>query len=206
MARVLRWPDNMANSNNDEPRQQGLLGWLKTLFSSQANTPDKGLIGEWKVAKALDHHLDERWTVVNNLKISLPTGKTQIDHLLFGPKSIYCIETKNWHSASCNAKGEWFRFQGQLWLPQDNPVEQNQRKVEQIRKLLQQQDINIKVENIIVFANPGKFDFHQAQWPQEAKVFGLPGLLTYLKQMGVAATGLAEDVQPSPEKILTFIR
>ncbi|AQS58851.1 nuclease-related domain-containing protein [Desulforamulus ferrireducens] len=206
MARVLRWPGKMPVDNHDEPRQQGLLGWLKTLFSSKAKTPDKGLAGEWKVAKALADYLDDRWTVANNLKISLSTGKAQIDHLLFGPEAIYCIETKNWHSASCNAKEEWFRLQGRLWIPQDSPVEQNKRKVEQLRKLLQQQDINIKVENIIVFANPGKFDFHQAKWPREAQVFGLPGLITYLKQMGDAETGWAENKQPSPETILALIR
>ena len=211
MARVLRWPGKLPDTNNTtKPKKKGFFGWLARLFlpNNPTNETDKGLSGEWKVATALERYLDDRWTVANNVKIPLATGKSQIDHLLFGFQVIYCIETKSWNTAACNEKGEWFRFQGRMWIPQESPVEQNQRKVEQLSILLRKQGITTQIQNVIVFANPGKFDFGNASLPQNTKVFGLPGFIEYLNQLHRQETTYTHRTgqSPDPERILSLIR
>ncbi len=211
MAKILRWPGKLPDTNNTtKPKKKGLVGWLASFLlpNSPTGEMDKGLAGEWKVATALERYLDDRWTVANNVKISLATGKAQIDHLLFGFQVIYCIETKNWNTAACNEKGEWFRFQGRMWLPQESPVEQNQRKVEQLSNLLGKQGITIPIQNVIVFANPGKFDFANASLPPNTRIFGLPGFIEYLNQLPPHETTYTHRAGQSPDlaSILTLIR
>ncbi len=211
MAKVLRWPGKLPDPNNTtKPQKKGLVGWLASLFlpNSPTGEVDKGLTGEWQVATALERYLDDRWTVANNVKISLATGKSQIDHLLFGGPVIYCIETKNWNTAACNERGEWFRFQGRMWVPQASPVEQNQRKVEQLINLLEKQGMTTPIQNVIVFANPGKFDFANASLPPQTRIFGLPGLIEYLIQLPLHETTYTQRAGQSldPASILTLIR
>lgn len=185
MARVLRWPGKMPRPNIKDKPRGGLLGFLASLFSidQEVKVLDKGLSGEYKVARELANSLGEQWTIINDLKLNLAGRKTQIDHLLFGPPGIFCVETKNWNTAACNDKGEWFRFKGRMWVPQSSPVEQNQAKLEVLAAIFREVDPKVEIQGVVVFPNPGKFDFSNARLPDHTKVFGLPGLIGYLRQL-----------------------
>lgn len=165
----------------EKPAGTGFLGWLANIFSVDENPVDKGLSGEWKVARELADQLHDRWAVINDLKITLNGKKAQIDHLLLGPWGVFCIETKNWNNAACNSQGQWFRFNRGMWVPQNSPVEQNQAKTTGLTQLLRQINATVKVQTVILFANTGKFDFAQARLPEHTMVFGLPGFIQYLR-------------------------
>ncbi|AEG60850.1 nuclease-related domain-containing protein [Desulforamulus ruminis] len=178
MATVLKWPGKEKSKAGKPPSRSGVLGFFLGLFDP-VEPMGKGLAGEIKVARQLSRDLGDAWIIINDFKIITAGGRTQIDHLVLGPPGIFCLETKNWQTAACNDQGHWFRWQRGGWLPQKSPVEQNQGKIKRLEEMLKPVDAGVKVQGIIVFANPGKFDFSLARLPDDTKVFGLPGLLQW---------------------------
>ena len=179
MAKVLRWPAGQIQ----EEKAQGIFYLLKEIFSGpHKNAFDKGASGEWKVARELAASLNDNWIIMNDVKIKALQNNTQIDHLVFGPSGVFCLETKNWNTAACDQRGDWFRYQSKMWVPQRSPVEQHLAKVETLNNWFQGLVPDLRVHGIIVFANPGKFEFSQARLPDGFKVMGLPGLIEYLKR------------------------
>ncbi len=56
-------------------------------------TAEAGIKGEKAVTEAL-RELDDSYFLINNLV--LPNKRGNIDHVVFGPNGVFCIETKNW--------------------------------------------------------------------------------------------------------------
>lgn len=192
VARVLRWPGNL-DLSNDNITKSGLLARLEKLIfgSGQTNYP-KGLSGEIKVARQVARELGDQWVLINDITIKVAGGKTQIDHLLFGPPGIFCLETKNWHTASCNEQGDWFRFDRGMWVPQKSPEIQTRAKVGALAQMFRQANLAYELQGIIVFANSGKLHFAERKQVTEIKAFGLPGLISYLQRLEEKAPSYAD--------------
>ena len=107
-----------------------------------------GSQGEQIVAIILSK-LSDDWYVFNDIYVN----GAQIDHLLIGPKGIFCIETKTWSSCFINSKGEWFVWSklNNSWVPAHiNPAQQNWGHIKALKKLLG----NIFINSIVVIAHP----------------------------------------------------
>ncbi|MEG6520354.1 nuclease-related domain-containing protein [Desulfotomaculum sp. 1211_IL3151] len=218
MAKVLRWSGNIDLSNESITKESitkesitkesitkgGLLAWLgKLVFSPEKLNYPKGLSGEVKVAQQLARELGDHWVLLNDINIKAAGGKTQIDHLLFGPHGIFCLETKNWNTASCNEQGDWFRLERGMWVPQKSPVEQTRAKLAALSKMFSQANLPHELQGIIVFANPGKFKFAESKQVNEIKPIGLPGLIGYLQQLEEQAPIYSD---PDIEKFLRLFK
>lgn len=185
MAKVLKWPQQVKPVPKTEAEikpRSGILGFILNLFNSRDENirGDKGLAGEVKVANELGTKLSERWVIINDYKLSLGNTRTQIDHLVIGPPGLFSLETKNWNSAACDEQGQWYRYHNRMWVPQKSPVEQNQVKIKEFTAVCSKIVPGLQVQGIIVFANPGKFDFTKAKITGNTKVIGIYGLVEYL--------------------------
>lgn len=107
-----------------------------------------GIFGEKLVADTLAKLSDE-WYVFNDVIIN----DAQIDHVLIGPKGIFCIETKTWASCAITPDGRWWKWNkgDRMWHPAHvNPAEQNWFHVKALKKLFQ----DAYIHSIIVLAHP----------------------------------------------------
>ena len=67
-------------------------------FEKDASPYWRGKVGEMTIAARLNVLLDERFNLINNLRIPNPksrTGHTEIDLVCVGPYSVFIIEVKN---------------------------------------------------------------------------------------------------------------
>lgn len=108
----------------------------------------KGHEGEMLVAKSLDN-LPEEFYIVNDIVIN----GAQIDHIVIGPSGVFCLETKNWSNAGCDAGGNWHRLEKGQWIPTcDSPSKQNATHVAVLKKYLDSHSIHVDVFSVIVLA------------------------------------------------------
>lgn len=131
--------------------------------------------GEVKVAEVLDR-LPQGWFIINDITIR----GSQIDHLAIGPGGLFCIETKHWNNARCDACGNWYRKEKGLWVPRkENPCRQNMTHVLVLKTFLRKYfGIDLIVESVIVLSNTsGIFDIHSPVVPPgKTRICWLPQL------------------------------
>ncbi len=72
-----------------------------------------GRKGEEKTVKALQRHLDGRWTLFRN--VVLPGSQADIDAVLVGPRGVYVLEIKSYRERFRNRGEEWMRGYGPDW-------------------------------------------------------------------------------------------
>lgn len=109
---------------------------------------EAGVFGEKLVAGILSK-LNDKWYVFNDIVVN----DAQIDHVLVGPKGIFCIETKTWASCAVTPDGKWWEWdrRDRMWHPAHiNPAEQNWFHIKALKKLLGDSFIH----SIIVLAHP----------------------------------------------------
>ncbi len=84
----------------------------------------QGLDGEEATAKALQQHLDNRWTFFRN--IVLPGNRSDIDGVLVGPAGVFVLEIKSYSGRFRNRGDQWWwrRYQPGWQRLSGNPLRQ----------------------------------------------------------------------------------
>lgn len=115
-----------------------------------------GSAGEMEVAHMLNT-LPEGWYIINDFIVN----ENQIDHLVLGPRGVFCIETKNWNTAATDRYGNWYRYRHRKWhLLEENPAKQNMSHIFALKKFIQEKcNIRLHIGSIVVLSNPkGAFE------------------------------------------------
>ena len=83
------------------------------------------------------------WAIIHDLKIENNGFNAQIDHLLINQFfDIYLFESKNYtYSLKITADGEFLVFDGQHYQSVESPLEENQKRIQVLRKVLTENNI-----------------------------------------------------------------
>ncbi len=137
-----------------------LLGVCAWRLWNQAQVLKSGLAGESKAAKALAG-LPQNYTVLCNVKLLVGAQRGEADAVVVGPNGVSVVEVKN-HAGSLLGEAN-----AQTWrqtrpvkggrplektLP--NPLLQNQRQVQLVRRILGGEGLNCSVVGFVYFTNP----------------------------------------------------
>ena len=136
----------------DRDSQQGAIEQLKGLLSLNLSPQKKFLIErELKIlnpsedgGKNASHFINFycadslNWAVIHDLKIENNGLATQIDHLLINQfLDIYLLESKNYpYSLKITANGEFLVFDGCRYQSVESPLEENEKRIRVLRKVL----------------------------------------------------------------------
>lgn len=129
-----------------------ILFWPRLLKRSKPYL--KGKLGEFAVQTHAKLHLDERYTVLNN--VTLPDdqgGTTQIDHIILSPFGLFVVETKNYTGWIFG--GEYQKMWTQKIYKQSfrfqNPLHQNYKHVKVLQSILQDIVDSDYIHSAVVF-------------------------------------------------------
>ena len=115
------------------------------------NLQRKGKIGEIFVAEILGHDIDGEYYVFNNYKQR--DRISQIDHIVVNRHGVFVFETKNYSARIAGGEEDdnWTLYynNGNSRLVQ-NPIIQNQKHVEKIRRILPK---NTPIFNYVILIN-----------------------------------------------------
>ena len=83
------------------------------------------------------------WAIIHDLKIQDNGSSTQIDHILINQFfDIYLVESKNYtYSLKITADGEFLVFDGRKFQSVESPIEENQKRIQALRKTLAENKI-----------------------------------------------------------------
>lgn len=123
----------------------------------------KGYIGELRVNEHLALYKDIL-TNVPNVRLEAENTSVEADNIVVTDKGIFCIETKNYGSASetlsISRDGQWKRFKGENEIPIKNIADQHNRHIGIMQRLINDElkklGFNIpyiKFESLYVIAN-----------------------------------------------------
>ena len=105
----------------------------------------KGLRGEKDSAYYIDFYFGDskNWAIIHDLRIEHKNLVAQIDHLLINRfLDFYILETKNYtHGIKINDRGEFLVWTGKQYTPIESPIEQNQRHIEVMKRVLETEPI-----------------------------------------------------------------
>ncbi|KUP05410.1 hypothetical protein Q73_13370 [Bacillus coahuilensis m2-6] len=119
-----------------------------------------GEAGENKVSQAIETQLPNHFLLLNDLVIPNGVQGTQIDHVLIGQDTIYCIETKDITGKFYPHKDGW------LWYPANskgtvhkktvvkNPQHQSIYHANQLKKLLEKHGCYVEIKPVVILTNP----------------------------------------------------
>ncbi len=106
------------------------------------------------------------------------TGLTQIDHLVLGADAVIVLETKNYAGRITGDPRamEWWQLlrDGSVCTPFQNPLRQNFRHREAVRRLIEQAGLEVPVRSYVVSA--GTAEFVPELEPLVVGLTRLPGL------------------------------
>lgn len=140
-----------------------------------------GIRGEGDVARVLSELLDDDYTLFNDIRVRSGFSAAQIDHLVVSRKGLFVIETKNWRGriVGDGKARKWlqYRGEGQPARSLDNPILQNRRHVDILKRFLGAGGVpSVPIIPLLVFtgrdttleiANPEV----RLMWPREAAEF-----------------------------------
>jgi hypothetical protein len=84
------------------------------------------------------------WAIIHDLKIENNGSSIQIDHILINQFfDIYLLESKNYtDSLKITTEGEFLVFDGYKYQSVESPIEENQKRIQTLRKVLAENKIN----------------------------------------------------------------
>ena len=137
-----------------------------TLIERELRTMRAGIKGERESTQLLDFHLKDatRMAVLHDLRLDLGDGDVaQIDHLLIHrTRRFYVLETKHFsRNVKITDEGEFFRWNNfrKNWDGTPSPLEQNERHVQVLRKVLGTLDLgNCPIESWVLVAPTARVD------------------------------------------------
>jgi hypothetical protein len=119
--------------------------WMK-LYENYKTTRNvsAGRRGELHISDKFEKGLDDDHYIINDIDLRFGRIKSQIDHMIIGPKGIFVIETKSWAGHLCGNETDntWkqtkFDKQGkEIKIDLKNPIVQNKQHMETVELLLQ---------------------------------------------------------------------
>jgi tetratricopeptide (TPR) repeat protein len=121
-------------------------------FYKQASFANAGKRGEIMVTNTLKE-LDDSHYLINDIKLHSKAGN--IDHVLFSPKGIFAIETKNW-TGTIRCKGDdWGRKIGNRYEEEKSVSNQARKNAKDLYTYIYNRtQKKVFVSPICVFANP----------------------------------------------------
>lgn len=136
----------------DRDDRNGAIEQLKDLLALDLSPRKKFLIErELKIISPCDdggknvaHFIDfycadsRNWAVIHDLKIEDNGFSTQIDHILINRFfDIYLVESKNYtYDLKITANGEFFVFDGRKYQAANSPIDENQKRIQVLSKVL----------------------------------------------------------------------
>lgn len=186
MAHTITWPkrlnsqtkklENKTKTRRSSPPRKGPIGnviavagaiaaVIRAALGSQSDRENQGLrkgaAGEEAVAKELDK-LPDGWFVVNDVRV----GESQIDHIVLGPKGIFCIETKHSGTVRIDKGGNFYRLEKKMWVPTNSPAVQNMRHIKSLKKFLSREfDFHPTIKSVVVYVGQGRFELEALTVP-----------------------------------------
>lgn len=127
--------------------------------------PDKGTIGEQKVAKVLFELDTDYYVVFNNLLFDVNGSTVQIDHVVVSIYGIFVIETKNYKGVISGAEDDedWqYSIYGNKYTFR-NPILQNQAHIGAIKYVLKKSELPILP--IVAFVGDCTFNLSVRNYP-----------------------------------------
>lgn len=122
------------------------LVWLKSPIG-------KGYIGELKVRIKLGRTKEGKQYIINNYMLEYEGKSSQIDHIIIKPNGVFVIETKNYSGLIFGNENQlnWTQVlaYGKVKHKLYNPLKQNATHIYRLKKILDDDSINI--ESIVVF-------------------------------------------------------
>lgn len=177
MAHTITWPRKMNSQANKQKEQEArrtragkgpvgraitaacaLAAAIGTALGMRGGEGEsgrrKGAAGEEAVAHELDK-LPDGWFVVNDVRV----GGSQIDHIVLGPKGVFCIETKHSGTVRIDKGGNFYRIEKRMWVPANSPAVQNMRHIKGLKEFLGQQfDFHPAIKSVVVYVGQGRFE------------------------------------------------
>ncbi len=135
------------NRDSDEKNLQGLLNCpisvkQRFLIEREIRCIASGYRGEECPAYYIDFRYKDspNWAVIHDLRLEYRGFVAGIDHVLINRfLDIYVLESKNY---SCGIKispeGEFLIRNGKAFVPIESPIEQNQRHIDLLQRVIQQ--------------------------------------------------------------------
>ena len=118
----------------------------------------KGLVGEFAVNMMARLLLNKKeYRLIKNVTLPTEDGTTQIDHVIVSVYGVFVVETKNmkgWIFGGEHQK-TWTRKIYKHTQKFQNPLRQNHKHVQTLKKLLELQDD--QVHSLVVFVGGNKF-------------------------------------------------
>lgn len=149
------------NYLDDKSGGDGLKGSIIRLFSKDARNCNKGRRGEDVIVNVLQR-LDDSHYLIND--VTLPSSRSNIDHVLLTPNGIFAIETKHWEGEIICHGDEWHRrYRKGLFSAKDfdagSPSRQVKMNAINLSRLIESRlfhnTFRIWVEGLVVFTNSG---------------------------------------------------
>lgn len=141
-------------------RKSHKLQWLEELnyrgelTKEEANVYQRltsGYKGEVNFDKFCSLLLDQPFPVIDDVTLSYQENILQMDKIIINGRTIILIDIKNYQGQYTYVNNTWYT---QYKLLTHNIYEQLRRAVRIIKRLLNDFQINMKVEGILVFINP----------------------------------------------------
>ncbi len=118
---------------------------VKVRAKKELRALKRGWQGERDAAYFINFYFGDsrNWAIIHDLRIEYSGLTAQIDHLMIGRTlEIYVLESKNFsQSIKITEKGEFLVWYNNRYIPIESPIEQNQRHVFLLKKLLKGEDL-----------------------------------------------------------------
>ncbi|GGH54164.1 hypothetical protein GCM10007358_14260 [Phocicoccus schoeneichii] len=118
-----------------------------------------GFLGEKKFHERLKRELNSDVIQLYDVKLRAGESECQIDCLLIFQYECVILELKNYGGNFVMRNNDWFLISGKQI---DNPVNQLQRQRVRLEKFFEENKINLKINQKLVFINP-KFVLYEAK-------------------------------------------
>ncbi len=105
-----------------------------------------GWLGEKESAYYIDFYYKDskNWVVIHDLRLEFGGNVAQIDHILINRLfEIYVLESKNFKASKIkiSEKGEFSVKYGRKWIGIPSPIEQNERHINLLSKVIKAKDL-----------------------------------------------------------------
>jgi hypothetical protein len=128
----------------------GLVGLLALPFLKKSDMLAAGAKGENAVSRLLLKELNDKWYLINDCIVN----RSQIDHILVGPKGVFTIETKNYKGIVYGSREDkrWTKTRNSRFKTFYNPIKQAKTHAFRVAELLRAGGYDYFVPALVVFA------------------------------------------------------
>ena len=170
-----------------------VVGFLVSLFmvmstSNEVTIKGQGLLGEDETAEILAEGLDNSYTVIQNVVVTLEGKSSELDLVVLGPNGVFVIEAKNRNGLIEGGydKDKWLQHKvgrrgGEYSSEFYSPIKQVGTHIFRLAGHLRQNNIRFHICGAVYFSNP-EAKVRLSGEPDKIPVFWKPDeLILYIK-------------------------